>query len=66
MIDKIKKQIMWAWWNNKTKSFSHIYNREMLVRMCSPDGFKDKENNREGKIVKVVVKEYQAIAKTER
>lgn len=47
---------MWAWWNNEKKRFSMIYPAEMIVRMCSPDGFKRAEERGEGKVVKVIVR----------
>lgn len=49
-------KIMWAWREAKG-DFCHIYRREMLVRLCSPDGFKNKEARGEGKVVRVRVTE---------
>lgn len=59
--NKMKRQVMWAWWDNKTKSFHYIYGRENMVKMCSPDGFRNKESKKEGKVVRVVVKEYPTV-----
>lgn len=54
---EIKRQVMWAWWDEKTHEFCHIYRRKFLVEMCSPDGFRGRIKRGEGKIVKVLVRE---------
>lgn len=47
----------WAWLNNKTGTYCHIYPRRFLVEMCSPDGFKKAEARGEGRIVRVNIEE---------
>ena len=47
----------WAWRDNKDGSYRHIYQRKIIVQMCSPDGFKEAEERGKGKLVRVRIVE---------
>ena len=48
----------WAWKDYEDgDSYRHIYRAKLVVEMCSPDGFKEAEKEKRGKIVEVEVKE---------
>lgn len=51
------KNTLWAWHDFEKDRYSMIYNGRFLVEMCSPDGFKKRTENGEGKIVELRVVE---------
>ena len=46
---------MWAWYDIKKDEYRFIYPSELVVRICSPDGFKSKEERGEGKVIEVTI-----------
>lgn len=49
------KQEKWAYLDNITGEFRHIYGSKKAVELCSPDYFKTARQKKEGKVVKVIV-----------
>ena len=56
-VNPPKSDTMWAWWDKKQNRFCHVYGRQFLVEMCSPDGFKSAMKDGEGKIMEVTITE---------
>ena len=52
-----KRCKMWAWFENKTQKYYHIYHGRHQVEMCSPDGFRKTTERGEGRICEVYVQE---------
>lgn len=53
----MKKQEMWAWWDNEKQKFYHIYGSKLQVEMCFSDGGKYHIQKGEGEIIKVIIQQ---------
>lgn len=47
----------WAWWDEAKQEFGMVYPSELVVRICSPDGFKSQEEKGEGRVLPVTITE---------
>ena len=50
-------QTYWAWYDIQKNKYIHIYRRKFQVEMCSPDGFKKKEEEGLGRLVEIILQE---------
>ena len=48
-------EVLWAWWDAEKDKYRHLYPSELLVRMCSPDGYKTDEKEGRGRVLQVKV-----------
>jgi hypothetical protein len=53
---------MWAYYDRIKGTYHHVYRNENLVRMCSPDGFKEREARGEGEVVQVEISHLISVA----
>jgi len=49
----------WAWWINKEEYFTYIYFGKISVELCFAYGYKVKEEQGEGKLLRVVIEEQE-------
>ena len=53
---------MWAVYDREKATYHHVYRNENIVRMCSPDGFKSREDRGEGEVVQVEISHLTTVA----
>ena len=53
----MKESEAWAYWDKEEQKFHFLYPSEMIVRMCSNDGFKRDEEEGKGKVLPVTITE---------
>ena len=45
----------WAWWDSEKGGYSHVYSKELCVRLCFPDHAHEQEKAGKGKVVRVKI-----------